>query len=201
MVEQAIQEANTRVADMMPSPGYDPGLAVARAEGIVPCFRRFAEGELAGERVGRVGVAIFPALGEAYEREAADEARHDALIELVIRGLAVGYVFFDRAFETGGEETFLQREPEQTWDAWTTRLNTDFLEAAGAPPETLSVLRETGASTFRDWGKVAGLGRGGKLKRIGAYYAQAGGELRMVQTQPDLEIRASPWPFDRYSSG
>jgi hypothetical protein len=150
---------------------------------------------------GWAPLAIFPALGEAFRQQAADPAWHEHLIWLVYRGLAVGYVFIDRALEQGGEPDFFIRDPGETWNHWTTRLNVGFLEASGVPDEITSGLRGLGADAVDEWGASMGLGRGGKLKRIGAWYGQAGGELRMVQSQPDLESRTSPWRFEGFSSG
>jgi hypothetical protein len=201
MVEEAIHEQTPRIADVMPAPDHRPEDAAAHGRDVAPCFIRFAEGELTGERVGRVGLAIFPSLGEAYEREVAqaDDARRGELFRLVVRGLAIGYAFIDRSLAAGGDEEFVERPAKSAWDAWTNRLNAGMLEGVGAPPETIRALRSAGSSGFREMGKAAGL-RGRKLKRIGAYYAQAGGELRMVQSQADLIIKPSPWPFDRFPS-
>ena len=83
----------------------------------------------------------------------------------------------------------------------TMRLNVGLLEGGWLPAELPSDLRALGSKKFREWGRGAGPRRGGTLKRIGAYYAQAGAELRAVQAQPELDVGSSPWPFDRFPSG
>jgi hypothetical protein len=205
-----VAQAQTYLYDLMPDLHPEARAIIKSdripefAQSLSGCVEGFVNGELRGVPVGRAGpIKFFPAIGDygakAFSKMEESQVAHVSHLMGVTIGM--GYVLVSSTADEMNAGR--SREPNELWEMWVSTISSDFLESQGLPDDLVGFFRNVGADAFAPWvGKASG-GRlaGGKLKRSGGYYTQAGMVLRGCQLyEGDFpgDPLAQLWPFGDY---